>query len=305
MAHDHSHAADIREESKSKMLLILGLTSTFMVVEVVAGLYTKSLALLADAGHMLTDVAALSLGLVAVWFASRPPTAEHTYGYYRTEILAGLINSVLLVGISGFVLYEAYRRLGEPPEVTPVPMLIVASIGLCINLLSMKLLGRLADKSINVKAAYLEVMSDMFATVGVIIAALIILFTRWYAVDAIISAGIGLFILPRTWVLLRECVNVLMEGTPGHINLGELRRSMLAVPGVADVHDIHCWTITSGMDSLSCHVTIDISSSADQVLAKITKIAQDDFGLHHTTIQVEQVECKGQGGEKTCGPAGT
>jgi cobalt-zinc-cadmium efflux system protein len=304
MSHDHGHAATIREESKSKMLLILGLTSVFMCVEVAAGLYTKSLALLADAGHMLTDVAALLLGLTAVWFASRPATAEKTYGYYRMEILAGLINAVLLCGISGFILFEAYRRINSPPEVSSGPMLVVALIGLAINLISMKLLGKLADKSINVKAAYLEVMSDMFATLGVIIAAIIIMFTGWYAADAVVSAAIGLFILPRTWVLLRECVNILMEGTPAHINLSDLRKSMIGVPGVVDVHDIHCWTITSGMDAMSCHVTIDIASSPDTVLGDITKIVQNDFGIHHTTIQVEQVECKGQPGE-TCGPNGS
>src|SRR5438874_4808797 len=167
MSHDHSHAASIREESKSKMLLILALTFTFMLVEVATGLYTKSLALLADAGHMLTDVAALLLGLLAIWFASRPATSEKTYGYYRSEILAGLINGVLLVAISVFILFEAYRRLSAPPEVMSLPVLIVALVGLVINIVSMKLLGAHAHQSINVRAAYLEIMGDLFATIGV------------------------------------------------------------------------------------------------------------------------------------------
>jgi cobalt-zinc-cadmium efflux system protein len=270
----------------------LSLTGVYMVVEVVAALYTGSLALLADAGHMLSDVAALLLALLAIWFSSRPATPGKSYGYYRTEILAGLINGVILVAVSLGILWEAYRRFADPPQVLSTPVLIVAIIGLVINLVSARLLSHTAAESIDIKAAYLEVLSDLLATVGVIIAAIVIMVSGWYLADPIISALIGLMILPRTWMLLTECTNILMEGTPGHVNLNSLRQAMLKVPGVLDVHDIHVWTITSGMDAMSSHVAIDAASSADQVLAQITHIAQEDFGIHHTTTQVEQVACR-------------
>jgi len=297
--HDHS-AHELRSKSKTKLLLVLSLTGVYMIVEVVAALYTGSLALLADAGHMLSDVAALVLALLAIWFSSRPATPGKSYGYYRTEILAGLINGVLLVAVSLGILWEAYRRFADPPQVMSMPVLIVALIGLVINLVSARLLSQSASQSINVKAAYLEVLSDLLATVGVIVSAIIIMVSGWYLADPLISALIGIMILPRTWMLLTECTNILMEGTPGHINLSELRQAILKVPGVLDVHDIHVWTITSGMDAMSSHVAIDAASAADQVLAQITHIAQEDFGIHHTTTQVEQVACKNPNGEM-CG----
>ncbi len=300
--HDHAHGTGgLRQEAKSSMLLVLAVTSAYMLVEVVAGVYTGSLALLADAGHMLGDVASLILALVAFWFSSRPPNPIKTYGYYRTEIFAALINGVVLVGLAFFILYEAYQRISDPPSVSSVPMLVVALLGLAVNVVSVKLLSRGAEKSLNVKAAYLEVLSDLMATGGVLIAAVVMLATKWYMIDPIVSGAIGLMILPRTWSLLAECTNILMEGAPGHVDLADLRTSMLAVPGVVDVHDIHVWTITSGLDAMSGHVTIDKDSPADHVLSEITLIAQDKFGLHHTTVQVEQVECKGQ----TSGACGT
>jgi cobalt-zinc-cadmium efflux system protein len=276
------------------MKMVLALTGAYMVVQVVAGLYTGSLALLADAGHLLTDIGSLILALLAFWFSARPSTPGKTYGYYRSEILAGLVNGVLLVGISIFILYESWHRLANPPAVVGGPMLAVALLGLVVNLICARMLHEGAGHSLNVKAAYLEVMSDLLATLGVIAAAAIMLVTKWYLADPIISGLIGLMILPRTWGLLSECTNILMEGAPGHIDIEKLREEMLAVPGVVDVHDIHVWTITSGLDAMSGHVTIDLESVPDVVLSKITEIAQDDFGIHHTTIQVEQVECKGQ-----------
>lgn len=276
------------------MRVVLYITGAYMLVQVATGLYTGSLALLADAGHLLTDIGSLILALVAFWFSSRPSTPGKTYGYYRSEILAGLLNGILLVGISAFILYESWRRLANPPEVMSGPMLAVAIVGLVVNLISVKLLHRHAGHSINVKAAFLEVVSDLLATVGVIIAAVVMLFTRWYLADAIVSALIGLMILPRTWGLLSECTHILMEGAPGHIDLEKLRFAMLAVPGVVDVHDIHVWSITSGLDAMSGHVAIDKQSQPDIVLSALTELAQGEFGIHHTTIQVEQIECKGQ-----------
>lgn len=294
-SHAHGHASGFRQESKSRLLIVLYVTAIYMVAEIIGAYYTKSLGLLADAGHMLSDVGSLILALVAIWFASRPPNALKTYGYYRSEILAGLINGALLVGLSVFIFYESYQRLSDPPEVKSVPMLIVALLGLVVNLISFKLLHGVSKDSVNMKAAYLEVMSDLLATVGVIVAALIMLTTGWYMADPIISALIGLMILPRTWNLLKECVNVLMEGTPGHIDLASLRSAMLAVPGVVEMHDLHVWTITSGRDAMSGHVTINKDVPAEGVLSEITRIAQDEFGINHTTFQVEETECKRTG----------
>jgi len=291
----HGHHGDLRQQSRSAMLTVLCMTSVYMIVEVVVGILSHSLALLADAGHMLSDVAALILALVAYWFSSKPPTPDKTYGYYRSEILAGFFNSLLLVAISLYILFESYQRLQHPPEVGGMPVLIVAAFGFVINLTSLKLLHKGAEGSINAKAAYLEVLSDSLATLGVIISSVIILCTHWYAADAIISAVIGVAILPRTWLLLTECINILMEGTPGHINLAELRQSIRAIDGVVDVHDIHVWTITSGLDSMSGHVTIDAEVASDLVLAAVTDLLNDRYGLHHTTIQVDRGTCKDAG----------
>ncbi|RTL35696.1 MAG: cation transporter [Candidatus Melainabacteria bacterium] len=304
--HGHSHGAghshgvghshhDLRNESKKGMLTVLALTGTYMVIECVTGYFTGSLAMFADAGHMLSDVAALVLSLLAVWFASKPATPGKTYGYYRSEILAGFFNALALVVLSLVVLYEAYRRLSSPPEVHGIPVLVVAAIGLIMQLVSLKMLKKSADASINTRAAYLEILGDSLASVGVIISSLIIIFTRWYLADPIISGIIGLAILPRTWLLLSECINILMEGTPGHIDLSSLREAITAVPGVQGIHDMHVWTITSGLDAMSGHIIIDSTAPAEEVLTNVTKILNEDFDLHHTTIQVEQLACKGTG----------
>lgn len=277
------------------MLTVLALTGTYMVIECVTGYFTGSLAMFADAGHMLSDVAALVLSLLAVWFASKPATPGKTYGYYRSEILAGFFNALALVVLSLVVLYEAYRRLSSPPEVHGIPVLVVAAIGLIMQLVSLKMLKKSADASINTRAAYLEILGDSLASVGVIISSLIIIFTRWYLADPIISGIIGLAILPRTWLLLSECINILMEGTPGHIDLSSLREAITAVPGVQGIHDMHVWTITSGLDAMSGHIIIDSTAPAEEVLTNVTKILNEDFDLHHTTIQVEQLACKGTG----------
>ena len=290
--HGHGHG-DFRAQSRSALIGVLAMTGTFMLVEVGVGLYAHSLALLADAGHMLSDVAGMVLALVAFWFSSKPATPGKTYGYYRSEILAGFVNSLLLVGISIYILVESYQRLQHPSEVGAIPVLAVACVGLCINLASLKLLHKGAQNSINARAAYLEVLSDSLATFGVIISSIIVLATHWYQIDAIISGVIGIAIFPRTWMLLTECINVLMEGTPGHIDLSELRGAILKVEGVLDVHDIHVWTITSGLDAVSGHVAIDASVAADSVLTAVTTLLKDSFALQHTTIQVEAVECKG------------
>jgi cobalt-zinc-cadmium efflux system protein len=288
-SHGHSHGGG-RQESRSKLIIVLALTSALMVVELIAGYTSHSLALMADAGHMLSDVASQALALLAIWFASKPPTTDKTYGYYRTEILAGLVNGVALVIISIVILYEAASRIAHPPEVHGSTMLVVAAIGVVVNLISMRILTNVADHSLNVKAAYLELLGDLLASIGVLLAAIVVAVTHWYAADPLISMLIGILILPRTWMLLAECTNILMEGTPQHIDADGLRVALLKVNGVIDVHDMHVWTITSGLDAMSGHVCVQRAAAPDEVLAEVTRIAQKDFGIQHTTIQVELVD---------------
>ncbi|MGI0037135.1 MAG: cation diffusion facilitator family transporter [Nitrososphaera sp.] len=257
-----------------------------MVIEVVGAYWTGSLALLADAGHMLTDVAGLTLSLLAIWFASKPPTPANTYGYVRLEILAALANGVLLFSVAAFILYEAYQRAWSPPEVVAGPMLVIAIVGLGVNLLSMWLLRSGAGESLNLRGAYLEVLGDAITSLGVILAALIIQITGWLLADPIISAAIGLFILPRTWNLIRQAVQILMEGVPTHLALAEVGKAMTSVQGVKSIHDLHIWTISSGLDSLSAHVVVSSGVNRDEVLRKLQQLLQERFGIDHVTLQI-------------------
>lgn len=279
------------KKHRKKLTIVFGLTSAYMIAEVIGGFATNSLALLADAGHMLTDAGAIGLALLAVWFSERPATPKKTYGYYRVEILAALVNAVVLLLISIFILYEAFRRFQQPPEVQSGPMLIVASIGLVVNLISMKLLAGGSDKSLNIKGAYLEVLSDMLGSIGVIAGSLIILKTGWYRIDPIMSAGIGLFIIPRTWTLLNEAIHILLEGAPAGIDVESVQESMKQVNGVKVVHDFHVWTITSGVDAMSGHVTVEDINQGDRILAELQKVLKEKFNIQHTTIQLEAERC--------------
>jgi cobalt-zinc-cadmium efflux system protein len=294
--HDHPHEHrphhDFRHQSRSKLWAVLLLTLSFMGVEIVSGLYSGSLALLADAGHMFSDAAGLGLALIAVWFSSRPATQAKSYGYYRTEILVSMANAMMLIGISIFVLYNAFARLMHPPVVLSGPMIWVSLLGLAINLVAVKILHSSASHSLNMRGAYLEVLNDMFGSAGVLVAAVIITFTGWFWVDAAVSGLIGLLILPRTWLLLRECIDILMEGTPGRIDLRSLKSELKAVPGVVDVHDLHVWTITSGMEAMSVHVQVDDKVSSTAVLENIHTLLQAKFGIHHSTVQTELVDCQ-------------
>ena len=272
------------------MQTTFALTFTYFVVEVAGGILTNSLALLADAAHMLTDVGGLALALFAMWMAQKPATPRKTYGYYRVEILAALANAVVLFLIAFFILYEAWRRFQEPPEVASLPMLGVAVVGLGVNLFGIWNLRRGAKESLNVQGAFLEVVSDTLGSLGVIVAGLIMLTTGWYYADPIFSVLIGFFILPRTWGMMMQAVNVLLEGTPAHINLKAVEEAMRSVPGVAAVHDLHVWTITSGMDALSAHVVLAEETdprAAQNVLEQLNVQLKDEFGIDHTTIQVE------------------
>ena len=289
MGHAHNHSA--AGKNKKRLAIVLALTSAYLVAEVIGGLLTHSLALLADAGHMLTDVAGLILALLAIRFAERPATPERTYGYYRIEILAALVNAVVLIGISLYILYEAYERFRHPPEVQSGGMLAVALVGLVVNIAGIYLLKSASEESLNMKGAYFEVLSDMLTSIGVIAAGIIMLTTGWYYADPIISAGIGVFILPRTWMLLRDAVGVLLEGTPHDVNLAALRESIRTVEGVADVHDLHVWSLTSGMNAMSVHAVLADNGRHDEVLAAVQQRITSEFKIAHATVQVESKGC--------------
>ena len=227
---DHNHS--FARKNKKNLKIVFILTFCFMLVEAIGGYFTNSLALVADAAHMFTDTGALGLALIAIWFAEKPATPNKTYGYYRTEIVAAFINALVLLLISFFILYEAWQRLYHPPEVLSKPMLVIASLGLIVNLIGMKLLSEGSSKSLNIKGAYLEVFSDMIGSIGVIIASLLIMFKGWEIADPIASIGMGVFILPRTWNLLKQVTHVLLEGTPSHIDLDEVEDELSGIEGV-------------------------------------------------------------------------
>lgn len=292
MGTGHSHAAALSSGTaagrhKSRLTIALSLTATFMVVEVIGGLWTGSLALLADAAHMLTDAGGLALALIAIRFAERPATPQKTYGYVRMEVMSALTNAVVLLLLTIYILFEAYQRFVNPPDILGGPMLAVAIVGLAVNLVSMKLLSAGSSESLNVKGAYFEVLSDMLGSLGVIVAAGMVMLTGWTLVDPIIGAGIGLFIIPRTWVLLRQAIHILMEGTPAEVDIALLERKLLAIPGVTAVHDLHVWTITSGIDAMSGHLVLTDMAQARTTLLSARELMKSDFGLTHTTIQTE------------------
>lgn len=286
--HDHGTALAGSAAGRHRRRLIgaLVLTLTYMAVEVIGGLLTGSLALLADAAHMLTDAGGLALALFAIRFAERPATPQKTYGYLRTEILSALANAVVLLLLTVYILYEAYRRFLDPPEIIGGPMLAVAAVGLVVNLISMRLLAGGSSESLNVKGAYFEVLSDMLGSLGVILAALIVMFTGWRLADPLIGAGIGLFIVPRTWQLLKQVTHILLEGTPPEVDVRLLERRLLGISGVKAVHDLHVWTITSGLDAMSCHVVVTDMIEAGSVLNVARRLLAEEFGIDHTTIQV-------------------
>lgn len=251
--HDHSHAV-VTQGNAKKLTIALSLTVTFLIVEVVAGFITQSLALLSDAAHMFTDAAALAIALAAIQVAKRPADDKRTFGYQRFEILAALFNASMLFMVAIYILYEAYQRFTHPPEIQSLGMLLVAVIGLIINLISMKILVSSAQDSLNVKGAYLEVLSDALGSVGVILGALVIYFTQWYWVDTLVAVLIGFWVLPRTWILLKQSINILLEGVPEEVDIEKLRDDLLALEGVESIHQLKVWAITSKNVHLTVHL---------------------------------------------------
>lgn len=266
-----------------------------MVVEAVAAWATGSLALLSDAGHMFTDVLGIAMALAAITVAGRAADRDpqRTFGLYRLEVLAALANAVLLFGVAVYVLIEAVRRFTHPPEVLAGPMLVVAVAGLVANLVAFALLREGAKESINVRGAYLEVLGDLVGSLGVIVAAVVIATTGWQYVDSIVAAAVGLFILPRTWRLGRAAVRILVQAAPEHLEVPAVRARLAALPGVRDVHDLHVWTLTSGMDVASAHLTLEPTAEVGPVLAAARSALYDEFAIEHATLQVEPAAASG------------
>jgi cobalt-zinc-cadmium efflux system protein len=270
--------------------IALGLTFLYMFAEAIGGWLTNSLALLADAGHMLTDVAALALTLAAIWFASRPATPSKTFGYYRLEILAAFVNGIALVLISLWVIYEAYERFYEPPEVAGLQLTLIASGGLIVNLIAAYLLHGDHAHDLNMRGAWLHVMGDALGSVTAIIAGGLIIAFGWFWADAVCSVLISFIIIFGAWNLIKESVNVLLEGTPAHINLKAVEDAIRETEDVADVHDLHVWTITSGIEALSVHVVHAENVAQAELLQRVRERLHDRFGIDHLTIQMETLE---------------
>ena len=283
---EHSHAQPARAGQRELGIALL-LTAAVMVLEVVVGWFSGSLALLADAGHMLADAWALALSFFAAWLAARPATLEKTYGYYRTEILVALANGVALWIIVVCIYARALTQLREPAEVQSGPMIATAAVGLSVNLLCGWMLRKARAGNLNVQGAWLNVMSDALGSVGVIIAGGLIRWRGWMAADPIASMIIGLLIASNSWGLVTQSVNILLEGTPGHLRIPDVVRTMRAVPGVRDVHDVHLWTITTGMEAMSGHVVIDDVGRSAEILSALTGSLSQQFGITHTTFQLE------------------
>ncbi|WP_297379783.1 cation diffusion facilitator family transporter [Roseateles chitinivorans] len=286
--HDHSAAAGGNERS---LWIAFALTFGFLVAEVIGGIATKSLALISDAAHMFTDAAALAIALAAIRIARRPADKKRSFGYHRFEILAAAFNALLLFAVAIYILYEAWQRLKSPPEVQSMGMLVIASLGLVVNLVSMRMLMGGKDSSLNIKGAYLEVWSDLLGSIGVIVAAVVIRFTGWAWVDSLVAVGIGLWVLPRTWVLLRESLNILLEGVPDDVDVAAIESAITQTPGVTGIHDLHIWALSSGKTSLSAHIVHGDSASVGPLLTQLRQLLRDQFDIAHVTLQMEAEAC--------------
>lgn len=293
--HGHAHA---QGASERRMWVVFGLTAGFFVVEVAGGILTNSLALLSDAAHMFTDVMALAIAIAAMRLSRLPADRKRTFGYHRFEILAAAFNATALFFVALYILYEAYQRWIAPSPIESLGMLAIAVLGLAVNLAGMRLLASDARRNLNVKGAYLEVWADALGSVGVIVAALIVNFTGWTRADPVVAVLIALWVLPRTWTLFKQSVNVLLEGVPEGMDLSVIDGRLRGLPGVRDVHDLHIWAIGSGRASLTAHLILDeAQADVQRVLNEANEILRRDFGLTHTTLQAELEHCDPHGND--------
>jgi cobalt-zinc-cadmium efflux system protein len=287
--HDHRHGENARKGNRRALAVVLALTAGFTVVEIIGGLLTGSLALLADAGHMLSDNLSLGIALFAAWLAGKPATPEKSFGYRRAEILAALVNGMTLVAISLWIFVEAYSRLREPTEVLGAPMLAVASLGLLVNVVGAIVLYRSGGENLNVEGAMRHVIADALGSLGAIAAAVVIILTGWRYADPLISIAIGFLILGSSWKLLRDSTNILLEATPSNLKAEEVGHKMASAEGVVEVHDLHIWTITSGFPALSAHVLVGSDEDCHARRRELEELLADEFDISHTTLQVDHV----------------
>lgn len=296
-AHGHHHhgTPDASAGNERMLWIALALTGGFMLVEAIAGWLTGSLALISDAAHMFTDSAALAVSLAAVRLGRMPADAKRTFGYQRFEILAAAFNAALLFLVALFILYEAWRRFVDPAPIHTTGMLVVAGLGFIVNLVAARLLHGGSGSNLNMRSAYLEVVSDLVGSAGVIVAALVIMATGITWIDPLVAVLIGLWVVPRTWMLFRASVNILLEGVPEGLETAEVRASILAVTGVCGVHDLHVWAVASREPSLSAHVVITDPATSQSILAEVSKVLGARFRIHHSTIQVECGNCPASG----------
>jgi cobalt-zinc-cadmium efflux system protein len=288
--HSHSGSGIDRSHDRRRLGIVLGLTCAYVVAEVVGGLWTGSLALLADAGHMLTDAASLLLALGALWMAGRPATTRHTWALARVEILAALINGLFLWVVVVWLVWEAVERFGDPGEVLAIPMMGIAAGGLIVNGISLAVLrhDHRGERSLNVHGAWLHVAGDLLGSLGALAAGAVIWLTGWVGADLVATLAIGALIVISSWRLVHEAVHVLMEGAPSHLDVDDLIRSLNEIEGVAGFHDLHVWTITSGYPALAVHVTCADGESREMLLARVNRVLRERYGIEHTTIQIER-----------------
>ncbi|GAA3574095.1 cation diffusion facilitator family transporter [Amycolatopsis ultiminotia] len=297
MGHGHGHGHAVAPASASgryvrALLIALVVGAGFMVLEFVVGFATGSLALVSDAAHMFTDVLGVGMALTAIVLARRSgPTYSRTFGMYRAEVLAALANAVLLFGVAGYVVVEAVGRITDPPEVPGLPVLLAAAAGLAANVVSFLVLRSGAKESLNVRGAYLEVLSDLIGSVGVLVSGAVTLTTGWRYADPIIGVAIGLFVLPRTWTLARRALRILFQHAPSGVDVAGISTELAALPGVADVHDLHVWTLTSGMEVASAHLTVTAEAEQSAVLTRAQDLLATRYAINHATLQVEAPQC--------------
>lgn len=293
-SHGHHHFEESRKGNRKGLITALVITATIMFLEFFGGLVTNSLALLSDSGHMLSDTSSLLLSLIAIGLAARTVTSKKTYGYYRFEILAALINGVTLFVVAWLIVWEAIGRFFEPPTVASGPMMLIASIGLLANLISAWALMRQGDvkNNVNLRSAYLHVLGDALGSVGALVAGVLMSLFSWYIADPIISVVVALLILKSAWGVTKHSIHILMEGTPVAIELEKVKQAIKGVKGVRDLHDLHIWTITSGLDALSVHVMIDKKQEDQEVLQNIIDMLKQEFHIEHATIQIETLTIK-------------
>lgn len=279
----------VTNSDKKVLFIVLALTASYMVIEIIGGLFTNSLALLSDAGHMVSDVGGLVISLVAVTLACRPPTPEKPYGLRRLEILASMLNGIILVAIDFYILYSAYQRIFSPQEIQSLSMIFVAVGGLIINLISVRILSQASKRSINIRSAFIHVIADALGSVGAIIAGIIMYFTEYYLADALVGLLIGIILIPSIWRLLKESSNILLESCPLDVGVLQVKNELNKIVGVKDVHDLHIWSISSGIYSLSVHLVIKNLTYSSSILKSSKNMLNKKFGINHATIQIEQI----------------